>query len=483
MSRFARRIMRSSAGSGLEPSEGLFFALPDNLGSSEKKVFAHFFGPYPIVLTNETPANDYYARNFLTVNGESGVHAAYGGLLRDRPETNWPYASPFISTQMVDEITNAQAAGIDGFFVDILGSSGANWDRYIALADVASAGYPGFHVVPMIDANGSMAQNDGESVAAARVNTLLSKASAYRLPDGRYMLGTFKAEGKTVTWWQNVISILGATYGKQIAFVGVYNNINQAASYNGVPQYASGPWGPGADPNIFATHGDYAGPARARGEKVLSAVWPQDIRARNGLFDEARNTECLRAAWTRAIADNADIVQLCTWSDYSEGSQVQPSAMRGHVCADLSAYYITRWKTGAFPTILRDALYVSHRNQMADATITGGQTTFFTHWNRPNRSAFRESVELLTFLTAPATVTVTIGAANYSYTAPAGMYAQTYPMQPGAVTAVATRASTEVARVNSPVTIRSSSGNQDRQYAMFSSIRGTSKQYDPTPAV
>ncbi len=485
MSRFARRLQQASGGyisqDVVEPSEGLFFKLPDTLSSSPKKVFAHFFGPYPIVLDNVDPSNDYYVRNYLAVNGESGIHAEYGGFLRDRPKTNWPYANPYLSTQMFDEINHAKQAGIDGFFVNIMGSSGSNWDRYVALADVASANYPGFKVVPMVDANGAMAQNEGESVTAARVNTILSKSSSYRLGDGRYMVASFKAEGRTLSWWQNVFNILSTTYGKEAAFVGVYNNINQAANYNSVPQYASGPWGPGADPNIFANHGDYAGPARSRGEKVLSAVWPQDIRVRGGLFDEALNTSCLRAAWTRAISDNADIVQLCTWSDYSEGSQVQPSIMRGHVAADISAYYISRWKTGAFPAILRDAMYVSHRNQMANATITGGQTSFMSHWVRTNRSNFREHVEILTFFTAPANVSVKIGSNTYSYTAPSGMNVQTYPMAAGEVSAKAVRNSSEIARINSPVVIKSTSVNQDRQYAMFSSLRGTNRQYDPTP--
>ena len=466
---------------GDEPSEGLFFKLPTAAAASEKKVFAHFFGPYPIVLTNEDPSNDYYVRNFLSVNGESGAHAAYGGLLRDRPITHWPYANPYIQTQMHDEIQNAMQAGIDGFFVNIMGSSGSNWDRYVALADVASASYPDFKVIPMVDANGNMAKNEGETVTAARVNTILSKSSAYRLPDGRYLLGSFKAEGKTLAWWQNVVNTLQNTHGKQIAFVGVYNAIGQAANYNATPQYAAGSWGPGADPGVAANYGDYATAARARGEKILVPVWAQDIRPRSGLFDEARNTGALRGHWTRAINDNADLVQLCTWSDYSEGSQFQPSAMRGHVLADLSAYYIARWKTGSFPAILRDAMYVSHRNQMSTATVTGGQTTLMSHWARTNRSAFREHVEILTFFTTSATVSVKIGASTYSYTAPAGMNVQTYPMEAGHVSAKAVRSGSEIARVNSPVVIKSTTVNQDRQYAMFSSIRGTSEQYDPTP--
>ena len=89
--------------------------------SGSKVVFAHYFTPYPVSLDNADPSSDYYARNYLTPNGESGKHAAYGGLLRDRPlthavrsESNW------LVMNMQDEIAQAKAAGINAFFMDIM---------------------------------------------------------------------------------------------------------------------------------------------------------------------------------------------------------------------------------------------------------------------------------------------------------------------------------------------------------------------------
>ena len=49
--------------------------------SGSKVVFAHYFTPYPVSLDNADPASDYYARNYLNFNGESGKYVAYGGLL------------------------------------------------------------------------------------------------------------------------------------------------------------------------------------------------------------------------------------------------------------------------------------------------------------------------------------------------------------------------------------------------------------------
>ncbi len=79
----------ASASPSSSPAAGpLPFDLPaqSTLRSSAHKVFAHYFTPYPISLDNQDGASDYYARNYLTAGGESGKHAAYGGLLRDRPQ-------------------------------------------------------------------------------------------------------------------------------------------------------------------------------------------------------------------------------------------------------------------------------------------------------------------------------------------------------------------------------------------------------------
>ena len=66
------------------------------LRQSARKVYAHWHY-YPVSLDNYNPtSNDYYERNYIAVNGEGGAHAAYGGMMRERPlprltrpETDW----------------------------------------------------------------------------------------------------------------------------------------------------------------------------------------------------------------------------------------------------------------------------------------------------------------------------------------------------------------------------------------------------------
>lgn len=458
-----------------QASPGLFFQLPEAAVSSTKKVFAHFFGPYPISIDNSTPASDYYTNNYLAVNGEGGIWASKGGYLRNRPMGRAPITGDYRFEDSKSDIEQAREAGIDGFFCNIMGTSGANWDRYIKLADTASAIDSGFKIVPMIDTNGNVGTATAAHVAA-KLAEFSGKASAWYI-NGRFVVASYKADGKTQAWWQAIFSIMQSTYGLDVYFFGVYSSFSQSANYTAITEVAS-TWGAGADPNIQKNYSDMAGQARARGEKWMAPVWWQDVRPRSNLFDEACNTESLREAWIRAIKDDADYIQMCTWSDYSEGSEFNRSVARGAVAADLSAYYIAKLKTGAFPTIQQDVIYLSHRNQLTTVSnFSGGQTEFMAHWNRPNRSAVRNTVETLTFLVAPANVTVNIGSNTYTYTAPAGMHAQLHPLANGQISVVAQRAGLTVTQITSPVIVTATPINQDRGYYSFSSIRGTAGQY------
>jgi hypothetical protein len=152
--------------------------------------------------------------------------------------------------------------------------------------------------------------------------------------------------------------------------------------------------------------------------------------------------------------------------------------MRGTAALEISAAGIYEWKTGQKPEILRDHLIVSYRNQLLNASINPDQQILMNqNTSRGNRSPVREKVEILTYLTKPDTVTVTVGGIVTTYDAPAGEFQKLVDVRPGKVTVRTGRGES----VDSPIQIRSVSGNQDRQYVMLSNIGPTDKQYDPTP--
>jgi hypothetical protein len=101
----------------------------------------------------------------------------------------------------------------------------------------------------------------------------------------------------------------------------------------------------------------------AKGLGFMMPVAPQDFRPKGSIFWEAQNSLTFRTLWDSAIQGKADWVQLVTWNDFSENSQMSPAFGIQFGFYDLAAYYIAQFK-GA-PTIIRkDAVQLFFRDQV-----------------------------------------------------------------------------------------------------------------------
>ena len=468
-----------------------------SLRASQKKVFAHYFGPYPRSWSNETISTQQYESYFNNPNWTSNDYHLDGGLFRDRPLARPQLTGDWLYQDSQWDIEQAMAAGIDGWVCDVLGLSGSNHDRYMKMVDVAHDLNNGFKVVPMIDMNGATRLASPEVAADAIRKYMLTggagsapRRGAWQLQDGRYVISAFKGEGPNpidvtsqAQWLQDLFSELETTWGLQIAYMPCYLNIGYASNPAFTPlHWGTGSWGFGADPAAINAVSNQTAASKGRGEKAFAPVCVQDIRYGNGgpKYDEALNTGAQRAAWNKVISENPDYIQLVTYNDFSE-TAIAPSAANGWTILDIGTYFITRWKTGQYPTITRDVLYLSHRSQTLTATITGPQTNSDIQSSRAAVSTPRDHVEVLSFLTAPATITVNTGAGTQTYSAPAGMYAWSYqcsPANPNVISATATRSSATIASITSPVGHRTSDVSSDRGYYRFGSLRGTEGQFD-----
>jgi hypothetical protein len=126
---------------------------PAVLRASPKKVFAHYFTPFPISLDNKDPTIDYYTTGYLAPDGEGGKHRRYGGYLRERPLPRSPRpGADWADRDMEEEVRRAAAIGLDGFTADILATSGVHWERLLRLLAAAARVDPGFTyiVMPML---------------------------------------------------------------------------------------------------------------------------------------------------------------------------------------------------------------------------------------------------------------------------------------------------------------------------------------------
>ncbi len=440
---------------------------PVQLADPSRQVLAHYFPPYPISLDNEPAESDYYATHYLDPQGEGGRHAAYGGFLRERPLPRPVSSSPdWRLEDLRTEVRWAAEAGITGFAVDVLALEDEAWEVVEGLAE-AAAEVPGFSIVLMPDSTSSTVEDPGalaEAVAdlAGRVDTLA------RVDGNRLVVAPFAPELLGATWWEDWVGTMQDEHGIDVALVPcflTYDDTNADAF--GPFSHGFGNWGdrsPDTNRDLQSAIDD----AHARGKIWMQPVSLQDQRPAQGVWDEAENTGNLRRTWQAAIDGGADWVQMVTWNDYSESTEFAPSTHIGWSPLDISAYYAARFRSGEWPAIEQDALYVSHRVQFARARPSGhGQLMELRSVSGPPR----DEVEVLSFLTAPATVRVQVGGTEHEYRAPAGVSARTVPLEVGSVQAEATRDGDVVATVASPFPVVDDPVVQDLLYHFANSLR------------
>ena len=459
--------LTSSGPAASAPSEsGLPYRLAP-IHSSEKKVFAHYFPPYPISLDNKPPQDDYYTRHYLNPDGENGKYRASGGLLRDRPIGRPPIAGDFRLIDATTEVRQAAAAGIDGFTVDILDWSGPLWQQSLLIAEAATHSGTGFVVLPNLDLN-SDADDSAPEFIAGKLAEFFALPGAYRLPDGRFVLSSFLAEDRSVEWWRGLVSELRDEHAIDVALIAVLLDSSEDNLEKYAPiSYALSSWG-ARTPNSILTAPNKASLAHRAGAKWMAPVAVQDARHRDLIYAEAGNTETLRASWARAIEDQADLVQLVTWNDYSESTHFAPSRAHGSSFLDINGYYATHFKTGRAPRITGDELVVTHRiaKHGSEPTVQSGRM-------EPDLSGSssqaRDTVEVLAMLKAPAELTISVGPTTTTFAAPAGLSSTTVPLKEGVVSATASRARVPIAAVTSPHAVLASLPFYDLQYYAASS--------------
>lgn len=389
------------------PSSDVFFASP-------KKVFAHYFRSFQLSIDNAAPPGDYYNTQLLSTGGEKGKHTFYGGFLRQRPlpvavnpAVNWRQGN------MQSEVSMAIARGITGFCFDVLSLN----DGLIQIMLTAAAAVdPRFKIIPMLDMN---ALGIGLTITQASnyLTSLVASPALKHLDDGRLVLAAYNATAQSPAWWLGLIGTLNAQ-GINVAFLPVLlGEPNDAGALNSIA-WGVGGWGTATPGPALALT---AAGAHAVGLKAMFPVITQEFRPKDQIFWESSNSVAFRNAWTAAIGNGADWVQLVTWNDYSESCQVSPytdatlNPSIGTAFYDLNAFYATWFATGKAPPITQDVLYWVHRRETGAAA----------HANQPSSvkavlaggGPEEDYIELLAFLTEPGIIEITIGGVVHDFPA------------------------------------------------------------------
>jgi hypothetical protein len=458
--------------------------------ASSKKCFAHYFVTFPISFDNAT---DYYKDRLNP--GAVNMPAAdvlFEGQTRDkpllamtrplkRPEADWAVRD------RADEVRQAISVGIDGWTPDILqvvqaGAGRQRWDQLVETMDaVNQVGDPSFKIVPMFDSLASAVKDP--QIVADHALLMAKDPSAFKFPTGEYPIAPYAPERApnntstgAVQFWTDMLAAVraGGVVPRFIpCFLDNWTGATCAPAFQGI-SYGMSRWGdryPTAVTGNTLTNRNAATTAKTTyGQKLwMHPVAFGDTRPNQGNYFESRHFDTLVGSWMAAIDSNSDWVQIPTWSDMAEHANIQPTRNHGWAFLDVSAYFLARWKLGYFPTILRDALYVSHRTQMLTGTTYTGRATR-VQTPRAGETP-RDEVGVACFLTEASTVNITAGGVTTSVAAPAGFSVQRAPLKLGAVSAEAVRGGVAVSAVVSPHKVVASRIADDWNYYAAGSLR------------
>jgi len=438
---------------------------------STRKVFIHYFTPMQLTPDNKPAVVDYWNTQALLRSGIGGKYAAAGGYVRERPLPVGPWPEPYWrEINAAIDVLRAQRIGADGFIVGLFQlPSGQYWVAARRLCAAAAAVAPGFAIIFQLDAD---ALNGASPEAMASAVVALAQCNAaYRTDDERLMITAFNPARMGRAFWQQFLART-ADRGVPVAFVPILLNPLRSVSEFAGFSYAVSSWGP-ADPG--GVDGKGTGVAALRKMLIqLRAKWmapvrPQDFRPKSGTMFEAANTATFRRLWMQAIQWQAPYVHVITWNDYTEATEIEPSSRTQFLYYDLSAFFINWYKTGRQPAVQRDAIYYSHRGQIFEPLKPPQPGDY------PLRllglTPIQNRVEMLTMLTAPATITIEIGGQQCSQNAPAGLAILECPASPGRPLFRITRGPSIVAELRSDWEISTHPERADPLYFGGSSTR------------
>ncbi len=398
-----------------------------------RTVYAHYFPIWRLSLDNKPLHEDFWALNEQsfdnTFSRDAQKYKHNGGFFRDRPITPPPYESAFWQQRnLAIDILRARRIGIDGFIVGLGDARGTPLARVpLMLCDVASHIAPGFRVVAQPDL-----ASLGSKASPAEVVGLLSDISncpaAERTPDGQLVVAPFAPQLKPIPYWNEILDE-AAKKGLKIALVP-----DVLAPQRFLKEFAPLSHG--------LTYWDITDPDSVLGEpgtsvrrllKGLTSNWllpvkAQDVRPKDSIYWETRNSAMLRATWSVAIAEGAPSVHIITWNDLSENSEIEPTARTQFLFYDLTAFFSMWFHSGHVPQINQDAIYFSHRSQIIDRSANyPSQKTM----ELLGRTPLHNEVEMLAMLTGGATLRISMGNRSYDKVGKPGLNVFSVPATHG----------------------------------------------------
>mgnify|MGYP006270052169 CR=1 FL=1 len=416
----------------------------EELVESEKKVFGNWH-VYKISQDNRPAWEDAYTTKWMEVY--PGKRRAMKQRPIPRPvrqAENWRVRDKML------EVRLAKAIGCDGFIMNHFGHR--NTRHVEDMLEAAKRVDSPFRILLAQDvvgwANNPQRMRERHGSPVSYYTDLYKRFGKHPFAfrrHGELVISGFMAEGVTPAQWTAIFDNLRGE-GIETYFAPYFLDFGANHEDYAPVTDMMGHWGP-------TGYQSYRNPSRAAAEthrlhrEFLAPIRPQYIRYGAKAFSEAKGSAMLRYSWLRAINDDADWANLCTWNDYSEASEFAPSTGTQYAIYDLTAYYTVWFKTGQRPEIVRDVLYYFHRTQFTDADPSGEPRY------EVRRSEAEDIIELLAFLKEPGTLRIEIGGKTYTRQAPAGVTPFQVPLDYGTPTFTLLREGEPVIEMDSAFTV------------------------------
>lgn len=445
-------------------------------------------------------------------------------LLRDKPWYPVPHpraSEGGIPPRILDRIWDcqqAEAAGFDGEFPDVLNlnESGDNrWGQLKDLVTAAGLAFPDFRypIFPMLDGNTSVSRETNRATLITKLSALVKSPAIFRQA-GRLKIAVYMPEGggpasktgtpaEVVSQWSGLQSGMAAV-GEPFDYTMCTQRGTQDSATPSIPGWAGvtrvgqqgygaalapiserlGRWGSRNPLETLNPNSQNAG-AAAYALTHFGLPWLAPVSVRDSRPNQAKYEECLgfaqlRASFQVAYESGATWVQVPTRSDMAEHAHTAPSINHGYTSYDLISYYLTHFKMRVWPEILTDTVYITHRIHRSSGYTV--QTSGVTVPVRAGSTPVADIVEAFVFLTdtTDTSVRITSGGvpttfnvteANKVYGGP-GVYSFTVDLLPGAApSAQIIRDGQVVAQVTSKFAVTTTPITHDFDYRSASSGR------------
>jgi hypothetical protein len=295
----------------------------------------------------------------------------------------WDQPSAAALPDLRAEFAAAQAAGIDGFLVDVVGAPRPKATAFaegVAGMLAAAEGTP-FLVAACLD--GGHGDLDWQAEEIARMAALFATHPNYPRVGGRPLFATYSALGRTPEQWRGIRERLRAKGLDPYLLGDLAGGFGQvddakvaeyAAVFDLLYVFAAYPHRPSAGAPALSTGERFqrlGAASAAAGRPWMPVLWPgylggwlngrndfhQPFRGLDVLWECAQALDPQRDAW----------VHLCTWNDHDETS-LMPTAIGGGGKLALCAAALARWR-GQEPPAQARVLAAYRREELVGSDL------------------------------------------------------------------------------------------------------------------